>query len=59
VARRRQEARKGRYEGGGVAVGALGLTGVTPCLWRPRSGTPQHDAVMRAAIALAPLWDPA
>jgi hypothetical protein len=84
-----QEARKGRYEGGGVvlelrsvhqlqgtkwplsqpagyallqdgvAVGALDLTGVTPRLVRPRAGTPQHDAVTRAALALALLWDPA
>jgi len=84
-----QEARKGRYEGGGVvlelrsvhqlqgtkwplsqpagyalwqdgvAVGALDLTGVTPRLLRPRTGTPQHEAVTRAALALALLWDPA
>lgn len=42
----------------GVAVGALELTGVTPRLWRPRAATPQQEAVTRAAIALALLWDP-
>lgn len=84
-----QEARKGRFEGGGVGlelrsvhqlqgtkwplaqpagytlladgvpVGALELTGTTPRLWRPRAATPQQEAVTRAAIALALLWDPA
>jgi hypothetical protein len=44
---------------GGVAVGALDLTGVAPRLVRPRAGTPHHEAVTRAALALALLWDPA
>jgi hypothetical protein len=42
----------------GRAVGAIELNG-TPRLWRPPAGTPAHDAVTQAALALALLWDPA
>lgn len=42
----------------GLAVGAVELNG-TPRLWRPPAGTPRHDAVTQAALALALLWDPA
>ncbi|WP_425257829.1 hypothetical protein ACPOLB_20195 [Rubrivivax sp. RP6-9] len=42
----------------GRPVGAVELNG-TPRLWRPAAGTPAHDAVTHAALALALLWDPA
>lgn len=42
----------------GRPVGAVELNG-PPRLWRPVAGTPLHDAVTHAALALALLWDPA
>lgn len=39
-------------------LGAVELTGVTPRLWRPRAASPEQQAVTRAALALALLWDP-
>jgi len=42
----------------GRAVGAVELNG-TARLWRPPAGTPVHDALTQAALALALLWDPA
>jgi hypothetical protein len=42
----------------GRPIGALELNG-QPRLWRPPAGTPAHDAVTQAALALALLWDPA
>lgn len=43
----------------GRPVGAIELNGTTPRLWRPVAGTPLHEPVTLAALALALLWDPA
>ena len=41
----------------GRPVGAVEINGA-PRLWRPPAGTPAHDAVTHAALALALLWHP-
>lgn len=41
----------------GRPVGAVEING-TPRLWHPPAGTPAHDAVTHAALALALLWHP-
>jgi hypothetical protein len=43
----------------GRPVGAVEINGTVPRLWRPAPGTPLHEAVTQAALALALLWDPA
>lgn len=43
----------------GRPVGAIELNGTTPRLWRPVAGTPLHEPVTLAALALALIWDPA
>lgn len=43
----------------GRAVGAIEINGGTPRLWRPAPGSPLHEPVTLAALAVALLWDPA